>query len=1116
MAQDTPARSPDDRQPSDVVELDEVRVTTGTHIRRVIDTESALPVTVLDFTDLEAFDSTTAVELFEYLPEAGFSDFNEGSTAGQTARGDVSAINLRGIGSGSTLVLLNGRRLPLHPAMQSNNRVPSLSVNINMLPTAIVERTEVLRDGASAVYGTDAAAGVLNTITRTDYNRTQAALRIQLPEATGGDENTLSISRGITFNDGRTYLAWAYSRFQREEIMRADRYFSSSLDLRPFAPVPWDGRVHSGDGFADYRDNDFDNLNSSHTPYGHFIVGFFNADGAFQGARPTRGIHPSTSTNRLTGGRSTYGGLAARVDTTGGFYITPQLEVDPVTGNNIGFKSSNNVPSRIAEDDFETRGQVGYYLNTNDYSHLSPRSLRHSFYSVFTHKLGAGGVELFGDLLAYHAKSTSFREPAQLESIGTPGIYVPAQNPWNPFGVRFYHPTGEPNADGTPRNTGVPRDLLFGRGNGISLMDAGMRVIDVESRSGRGVLGLRGNMFHTWQWETALNYGFAKTQDLEHNSLRESKVREALARTDNSALNPFGRTFVNVPDTQFPNNPYLIYVDQDYTNPQSVMDDLRVSWERNGRTSLFSWDIKADGDVMDAWAGTIKAATGLEYRYENYEEWRPPFHGLNPASAIAERPDLFRPDDNDIVMQSPNADAYASRDVMSAFVETLIPLVSPKQRIPLVRSLELSAALRYETFSVFGEVFAPKVSLSWRPAPWVMLRASYNESFNAPNLAHNSPDPIRRVIDGITDYQRLGFNFPDAGSRSRLVYRGSSPDLIPETAENLLFGFVIEPPFLKNFSFSLDHFRLNQKDVIDAPTGTENTRIDEDLLGLEAARQIAALTAQGISRFDAMDLLTAYRTNPDGTTTYLGSQFVNREPLNATDAEIFLNSNRNLPEDATPRLPVGPIESIVNNYRNISGRELSGFDMSARWRSDRTRMGRLDVRARATYLTRFDEVIADDGDVPIMNDQRWKNNNSKWRGNASVTWRFANMSTGLSAYYRGSSLETSAHMGSTADSPEVMFAKWDALGRPHYIVPTLLPNGNTRYYYKVSATTYYNWFFRYNVRQRQGWIQGMHFRVGIINLFDVQPSFADVARGYRGGVALARGRTFNFEVGKRF
>src|SRR5690606_22278714 len=99
------------------------------------------------------------------------------------ARGDVSAINLRGIGSGSTLVLLNGRRLALHPSMQSNNRVPSLSVNINVLPTTIVERTEILRDGASAVYGADAAAGVLNMITRTDYNRTHARLRLQLPEA---------------------------------------------------------------------------------------------------------------------------------------------------------------------------------------------------------------------------------------------------------------------------------------------------------------------------------------------------------------------------------------------------------------------------------------------------------------------------------------------------------------------------------------------------------------------------------------------------------------------------------------------------------------------------------------------------------------------------------------------------------------------------------------------------------------------------------------------------------------------------------------------------------------------------------------------------------------------
>jgi len=1099
LAQDTPARPPADPQAADVVELEEVRVTTGTHIRRQVDQEGALPITVMDFSDLEAIDASSAIELFEELPQAGFSDINESNTLGADARGDVSSINLRGIGSGNSLVLLNGRRIAPHPISQSENRVPHLAVNVNSLPVTIVERVEVLRDGASAVYGADAAAGVLNTITRTDYNRTQASFRIQLPEQTGADESRVTLSHGTTFNDGRTYVAWAYTRLQRDELRTRDREFSANADSRAFAPPPWDGVSTSytnpdTGNTSTYTDNDWDNRSLT-SPYGHWIVGAFNADGEFVGIRPSTGINTSTLTA---------GGLQARVSSSsGGFYITPVAEVDgdpnrmtDDNGFNLGFKSDNNAPSRVI-----TNAQRGYFYNLNDHRTILPDLTRDSFYSTWTHKFN-NGIEAFGDFLAYHSKSVTYREPIAADSIDDPNLHVPAQNPWNPFGVRFYHPTGAPNADGTPRNIGTPRDLLFAPGNGARLLDFGERVIHVKSRSGRAVAGLRGRVFDTWDWESAVNYGFAKTQDQEYNGVRESRLVEALARSDESAFNPFGRTFRLEQVSTSATNPYRIYIDEAYTNPQSLIDDLTDVFERIGRTTLFTWDAKVNGDITNLWAGTMQGAAGVEYRYETYEDWRPPYAGINPPEAVAARPDLFREGDNDFIALSPNTNIDASRNVMSAFGEVLIPLVSPRNRIPLIRSLELSIAARYETFSMFGDTFKPKVSLAWRPTTWLLARASYNESFRAPNLVQTNPDPIQRSVSGIQDYYRQGIpGATDSGSRSRKVFRGGNPDLSPETADTLLFGFVVEPPFLKGISFSLDHFRLNQKDVIDAPTGTQNTRLDEEFLAAAARIQ----TAAGVP----INQLSAYA--PDGS--YLGNPYVIRTPPSPQDLAAFFSYNSTLAAGDLPRVPVGPIDSLINNYRNIAGRDISGYDLSMNWRAPRTKLGRFTFRVRGTYLARFDELLEEG--VP-MTDNRWKNNNPKWRGNMSLTWRFANVSTGISAFYYGSRLETSAIMGVSTVSVENMQARYEALGSPHYIVPTLLPSGEIRYYYKVPSYVYFNTYLRYNFRQRQGMLRNAYFRIGILNLGDDDPPATDVTRGYRGGTSLARGRTFNFEVGKRF
>ena len=185
----TPVASPAEPRRDPV--LLEAFTVTGSNIRR-LDEEKTLPVTVMNMEDLDLRGAPTPAELFENLAIGGPLELDEGNTLGADARGDNTAINLRGIGSGNTLVLLNGRRMPPHPISMAEGSVPSLSTNINNLPSAALSRVEILRDGASAVYGTDAAAGVVNNITRSRFDGRSLRMRGSVSRHGGG---TLRVTR---------------------------------------------------------------------------------------------------------------------------------------------------------------------------------------------------------------------------------------------------------------------------------------------------------------------------------------------------------------------------------------------------------------------------------------------------------------------------------------------------------------------------------------------------------------------------------------------------------------------------------------------------------------------------------------------------------------------------------------------------------------------------------------------------------------------------------------------------------------------------------------------------------------------------------------------------------
>lgn len=215
-----------DAEAADATRLEEV-VVTGSLLRGPSDTPS--PVTVIRRDDLDRTGRGTVADALVALPQnyAGSATPNSallGTDPMQSNTGYATGVNLRGLGPDSTLVLVNGRRL-------SGTGSKGDFADVSAIPTAAVERVDVLLDGASALYGSDAVGGVVNILLRKDFEGQES--RVRVGAAHGGAEDVLiAHTLGGRWNSGHALVSYEY---QHQGALNAgDRDYSRTGDLRPF------------------------------------------------------------------------------------------------------------------------------------------------------------------------------------------------------------------------------------------------------------------------------------------------------------------------------------------------------------------------------------------------------------------------------------------------------------------------------------------------------------------------------------------------------------------------------------------------------------------------------------------------------------------------------------------------------------------------------------------------------------------------------------------------------------------------------------------------------------------------------------------------------------------
>lgn len=977
----------------------EMIVVTGSHLRRT-DMEKIVPITVLGEDAMEARNAVLPVDLLTSLPSVVNLPENETRLGSSGARGDNANLNLRGMGATATLILQDGRRMAVNPMTAGLSQ----AVNVNQLPMHGVERVEVLRDGASSIYGSDAVGGVINYVLKRRMDGVEASLRYDQPEAGGGEALQGSLAFGSMFAGGRGRVYGTMDVLNRDHLALSERQFSESYTA--ILARAEEGFDHPGGAFDARLDRGY---------WPTFRVGTGTANNFF---RPVDG--------------------------------TPAL--------------TTLAPTRTANPEF--------YLDLNQFGFSSPRVRRWDAFVSAEFDL-TDRVTAFGDLSYYAARSTMRRQPLALNAPGTDGYVVMAvDNPYNPYGSAFYDPAG----DGITRLAGTPQSVSITR---MTIADLGPETVVTDNNALRATAGLRGAIGNSsWNWAGSVFYNEVNGEDGATPDVRESLLQAAAARGGADAFNPFGYTF-RIADG-------AVVADQPYTNPQAVIDSFSETYRREARSYLASADLRASGTLF-SWRGMdVQAAVGAEYRHEDLRDTRPAFHGENPADSGLD------PTNNDFLLHPARPDVTGDRDVMSAYAEVVLPLVSPERSLPLVHSFELSTSARFEDYSDFGTTVKPKVGANWRPVAWLMVRGSYNQGFMAPSLAALYTSPRWSIsTDGDLDVYRNPYT--NEGRYTTRGYFGGNPDLKAQESKGRTFGLVVDVPAVQGLSVTADYWKITRTNLLGSRGTTQILENDAALLRAFTAQQVAA----GV--------------NPDdidagsGAAGYVGDPDIVRLALTAEDRAAFAAWNAANPDN--PAAPVGRIWSRNQPFVNLNASEHRGVDFGFRYALPRQSWGRVVVSSEASWLWRARNVNAT-GVTPVVENGLYAGGAAKWRSTTNISWDRDAWNANLGIY----------HVGKTINSASVTRARYEELGEPGYITAYHPTATSTVYRRVIDPVVSANLSIGYRFSPVASVLEDTRVRLTIANLTDKAPPLATGGFGYNPGVSqsLLNGRTWSFQVTSRF
>ncbi|MBN2971278.1 TonB-dependent receptor [Roseomonas aeriglobus] len=809
-------------------------VVVGSQIRGTSVT-AALPVTVVSQDDLAAIGATSGDDLLRAIPQLGDVTFNASylPNSSNAARGDVGSVNLRNLGVGNTLVLINGRRVVNHPTSRANeNLVPVLTVNSNTIPSFGIERLEVLRDGAAAIYGSDAVAGVVNTVLQSDYSGVQFEGQIGFAEDTNLLETSLNVLAGTNLG-GRGNITLYASRESRTMLRAADQDYTASDNKQPL----FVGTGLEGSTAIDGR--------STITPWGVFT---------------TRGGVP------VRVGTGTSGALVT--STAGVFHIQPTANggCSAAIPSNaaICIDDGNNT----AAADRNTRFDATQAYNRT----ILPKVERYNFFANGHYDL-TDGVELFGEAGYYKASTESIQSSPGTLAAGP--IVIPASNYYNPFG-----PTGSAN-----RIPGLntPAAGLAVTLTSYNFSDFGPNYVTVDNDQWRGLLGVRFKALGI-DWESAALYSEAQVTD-RSTGISATLLQQQLALNTPDAYNPFNGADVN--------NPSL----RDATpSNRAAIDAIRITTARRSKATLALADIKGSkADLIRLPGGNLGIAFGAEARRETQLDDRDPrvdgtIQFTDSVTGFVNVSDLVGTSNSPDTSGRRNVyGAYVELAVPVVSPSMNIPFVERLEFQVAGRAEHYSDAGSVAKPKIAG-AWDIVNGLRLRGSYAESFRAPNLEQVNARLVTRSNTrlDPIRceaQLRRGvIATWSACGQSFATTAQRA------GNPDLKPEQSTNVTAGVVLQPHFLDRaigrITLTADYWRIKQRDIVGI-FGEGNALINDYLLRVGGQTDPNVIRADPTA--DDVALFQGSGLAPAGRVLFVRDQYRNLQPQTVSGWDFGFN-----------------------------------------------------------------------------------------------------------------------------------------------------------------------------------------------------------------------------------
>jgi outer membrane receptor protein involved in Fe transport len=766
-------------------------IVTGSRIARP-NLESSVPITTVTGEELFQTGNTAIGDMLNQLPalRTTFGQQNSSRFLGATG---LNLLDLRGLDTQRTLVLVNGRR-----HVGADILLNAVSPDTNTFPADLIERIDVVTGGNSAVYGSDAIAGVVNFVLKRDFEGLQ--LRAQGGDTTYGDSGDYyaSVLAGTNFMDDRGNIA------MNVEYSKQDAFFASERDnmRRQGLYIVTDTDPSGSDGIPDRLF--FDDVRSATIANG----------GSVLIAAPMNGTLAPC-------GRDKDGGIFSC-----SLFFGPDGSLAPQTGTRVGLAPNGNFNGGNGTTNREGKALA-----------IIP-DLKRVSANVFGHLTISDALEPFIEAKYVRTESLRYGQPAFFQGTTMGGDPREAPRLDNPFLTDAARATINATRVSFGLDPLAPDDRFGLRRN---LLDLGPRQEDATRETSRIVLGLGGKFAENWSYEVSANYGRFEedTEVLGNLNIQRFLLAMDAASAPNGSivcrsqidptaavgyadfLGAAGAAFANA---QLPNDiaqcvPLNPFGEGNLT-PQ-MRNYLLSDTTSIAKIEQFVANATISGST-EQWfslpAGPIGIAFGLEHRTEE---------NFFQAEDLVESGVTFY---NALPLFDP-----PKFKVDEVFTEFRVPLLSEKT---FARELTFNAAGRFADYEgETGGVFAHNIGLDWAPIDSLRFRVGKARAVRAPNLVDLFSTPGQNFAPWVdpcaarnigTGSANRAANCAAAGVPTSYdfvpiafleIVSGGNPQLKEETSDSVTAGFVFRPTFLQGFSLSVDYFDIDIDDVITQPTG---------------------------------------------------------------------------------------------------------------------------------------------------------------------------------------------------------------------------------------------------------------------------------------------------------